>query len=315
MKYAYEELSPEQFEDVAIAICQFLLGAGCQGFATGPDGGRDAKFVGTAEEHPSKAEPWRGTTIIQAKHTNGYNKSFSDPDFFSEKTADTILGQELPRIKRLRAAAQVDHYILFSNRRLTANTESTLRARIANGASLPLSSVFLSGVEQLEVWLKRYPQAPAIAAIDPVDSPLTVGPDDLAEVVERLAEHLKGSSSEASPPVSRVSYEQKNSINQMSKEYGTELRKRYLKESGQIKSFLAAPENSELQALYEAAAEDFQLQILAKRKDHQSFDELFAYLTRLLVERDPVLRRNKRLTRAMVFYMYWNCDIGLESDA
>ena len=76
-----------------------------QGFAKGPDGGRDAKFVGTAELHPSKAAPWVGTTIIQAKHTNGYNRNFSESDFFSMTAANTVLGKEIPRIKKLREEA------------------------------------------------------------------------------------------------------------------------------------------------------------------------------------------------------------------
>jgi len=76
MKYAYEDLGDEQFEKLVVFLCQRLLGIGVQGFAKGPDGGRDAKFVGTAELHPSTAAPWEGITIIQAKHTNGYNKNF-----------------------------------------------------------------------------------------------------------------------------------------------------------------------------------------------------------------------------------------------
>ena len=83
MKYAYEDLSDGQFENLIVFLCQRLLGISVQGFAKGPDGGRDAKFVGTAELHPSKAAPWVGTTIIQAKHTNGYNRNFSESDFFS----------------------------------------------------------------------------------------------------------------------------------------------------------------------------------------------------------------------------------------
>ena len=36
------------------------------------------------------------------------------------------------------------------------------------------------------------------------------------------------------------------------------------------------------------------------------------YLVDLLFNRDAVLRQHahKRLTRAVLFYMYWNCDIG-----
>lgn len=76
MKFAYEDLSDDQFEKLVVFLCQRLLGISVQGFAKGPDGGRDAKFVGTAELHPSKAAPWVGTIIVQAKHTNGYNRNF-----------------------------------------------------------------------------------------------------------------------------------------------------------------------------------------------------------------------------------------------
>lgn len=70
MKYAYENLSPEQFETLVTLICQELLGISVQGFATGPDGGRDARFEGTAQLHPSVSEPWKDRVVIQAKHTN-----------------------------------------------------------------------------------------------------------------------------------------------------------------------------------------------------------------------------------------------------
>lgn len=312
MKYAYEDLGPGQFEELVVAICQFLFGVAVQGFATGPDGGRDAKFIGTAELHPSRVEPWKGTTIIQAKHTNGYNKTFSDADFVSDSSETTVIGEELPRIKRLREGGNLDHYMLFSNRRLSGNAESKLRAHIAAQVGIPELSVYLCGVEQLELWLKRFPDAARIADIDPVDSPLIVSPDDLAEVVERLASHMQTVPAPSSTPVARVPYERKNELNKMSKDFAQSLRRLYLKESQQIKAFLASPENSELLGRYEAAAEEFQLQVLAKRKDHQTFDEIFVYLTKLLFDRDPVLRAHKRLTRATVFYMYWNCDLGVE---
>lgn len=315
MKFAYEDLSSEQFEDLVVALCQFLLGAAVQGFTAGPDGGRDAKFVGTAELFPSASNPWIGTVICQGKHTNGYNKTFSDADFHSDKNAATVLGEELPRIKKLHAAKALDHYMLFSNRRLSGNAESKLRAVIAEHSGLPETSIYLCGVEQLEVWLKRFPKAADIAEIDPIDSPLIVSPDDLAEVVEHLAQHLKNAPTQPVLPTDRVPYERKNTLNNMSKEYGKEQRRRYLKETSQIKTFLAAPENAALLKRYDSAAEEFQLQILAKRKEYQAFDDVLNYLVNILFSRDPVLRANKKLTRTMVFYMYWNCDVGLNHDA
>lgn len=318
MKFAYENLSDEQFERLIVRLCQRLLGIAVQGFAKGPDGGRDAKFVGTAELHPSTAAPWAGTTIIQAKHTNGFNRNFSESDFFSASASNTVLGKEIPRIKKLRDAKQLDHYMLFANRRLAGNAETEICAHIASECGIPASSIYLCGLEQLEIWLKRFPSVAKEADLDPVDSPLIVSPDDLAEVVQALARQKDGVLALLDdPPTPRVTYEQKNALNNMSADYAKAQRRKYLKETVQIQSFLAAPENLELMRMYESVVDEFQLKIIAKRKDYQTFDEVMEYLVDLLFNRDPVLRQHahKRLTRAVLFYMYWNCDIGEVGDA
>ncbi len=110
------------------------------------------------------------------------------------------------------------------------------------------------------------------------------------------------------PPTVRVTYEEKNTLNNMTAAYAKEQRRKYLKETAQIRTFLAAPENIELLRMYESVVDEFQLKILAKRKDYQTFDEIMEYLVDLLFNRDPVLRQHahKRLTRAILFYMYWN---------
>ncbi len=318
MKFAYEDLSDEQFERLIVLLCQRLLGVAVQGFAKGRDGGRDAKFVGTAELHPSTAAPWAGTTIIQAKHTNGFNRNFSESDFFSTSAVNTVLGKEIPRIKKLRDAKQLDHYMLFANRRLAGNAETEIRAHIASECGIPVSSIYLCGLEQLDIWLKRFPGVAKEADLDPVDSPLIVSPDDLAEVVQALARQKNGVLALLDdPPTPRVTYEQKNALNNMSADYANAQRRKYLKETTQIQSFLAAPENLELMRMYESVVDEFQLKIIAKRKNYQTFDEVMEYLVDLLFNRDPVLRQHahKRLTRAVLFYMYWNCDIGEVGDA
>jgi hypothetical protein len=318
VKYAYEDLSDEQFENLIVILCQRLLGISVQGFAKGPDGGRDAKFVGTAELHPSKAAPWVGTTIVQAKHTNGYNRNFSECDFFSTSATNTVLGKEIPRIKHLRAKKHLDNYMLFANRRLAGNAESEIRGHIAKKCRIPESSIYLCGLEQLETLLKSFPEVPKLANLDPVDSPLIVSPDDLAEIVQALVRQKEGVSAALDdPPTPRVTYEQKNALNNLSKSYADAQRRKYLKETAQIHAFLAAPENLELLRKYESVVDEFQLKIIAKRKYYQTFDEVLEYLMDLLFNRDPVLRQHvhKRLTRAVLFYMYWNCDIGEAGDA
>jgi hypothetical protein len=316
MKYAYEDLYPQQFEQLIVLLCQHLLGMSVQPFATGPDGGRDAKFVGTAEIHPSRADPWKGIVIVQAKHTAGYYKSCSDSDFYSKGSTNTVIGEEIPRIKKLRHDKKLDHYILFTNRRLTGNTEEEIRTHISTECEIPYESIYLAGVEDLEKWWKTFPEVPVRADIDPIDSPLLVSPDELANVVEALARHRKQVGTiMADAPTPRIPYDKKNVLNNMSKEYAKAQLRKYLKETRQIEDFLSAPENTDLLELYNEVVDEFDLKIIAKRKDYQSFDEVMNYLLDLLFDRDVVLRQNKRLTRLMLFYMYWNCDIGVTDDA
>ena len=319
MKYAYEDLSDTQFEELVVLVCQELFGIAVQGFAPGPDQGRDAKFVGTADIFPSKSSQWKGTTIIQAKHSNGFNRSFSESDFFSETSnTNTILGKEIPRIKALKSKGQLDNYILFSNRRMTAGSETAIRETIANECGLSEQNLYFCDVQQMELWLKKYNSIPSQAALDLVDSPLIVSPDDLAEIVEAFARHKdKLTDVIDDPPIPRTPYEQKNKLNNMTDEYAKALRIRHLKETSQISRFLAAPENLDLMKAYESTVEEFQLKIIAKRKNYQTFDELLEYLFELLFARDPILRQRgkKRLTRALLFYMYWHCDIGKDDNA
>ena len=318
MKYAYEDQSESQFEILIIFLCQRLLGISVQGFAKGPDGGRDAKFAGTAELHPSRVAPWVGTTIIQAKHTNGFNRSFSESDFYSTSAKHTELGEEIPRIQRLRKNKKLDHYMLFANRRLAGNAESEIRAYISLHCSVPETSIYLCGLEQLEIWLKTFPEVPKLADLDPVDSPLTVTSDDLAEIVQALARQKDDVSAVLDdPPSPRMPYEQKNVLNNMSDDYAKAQRKKYVKETMQIQVFLAAPENLELLRMYKSVVDEFQMKIIARRKDYQTFDKVMEYLVDLLFKRDPILRQHghKRLTRVLLFYMYWYCDIGKVDDA
>jgi hypothetical protein len=173
----------------------------------------------------------------------------------------------------------------------------------------------LCGLEQLEIWLKNFPEVAKLANLDLVDSPLIISPDDLSEVVQAFARQKDAIKDVLDdPPTARVSYEQKNAINNMTKDYAVALRKKYLKETPKIRTFLAAPENIALLHLYESVVDEFQLKIIANRKDYQTFDDVTEYLKDLLFNRDPVLRQHRRLTRCILFYMYWNCDLGDTGD-
>ena len=98
---------------------------------------------------------------------------------------------------------------------------------IASQCGIPASSIYLCGLEQLEIWLKRFPEIAQETNLDPVDSPLIVSPDDLAEVVQALARQKDGLVALLdAPPTARVTYEQKNALNNMSAEYAKAQRRK-----------------------------------------------------------------------------------------
>ena len=177
-------------------------------------------------------------------------------------------------------------------------------------------NVHCVGLERLNELLVEYPDIIRLAKIDPIDGPLLPSSQDLADVILAIAQELEPATSEPSP-TARVSFSEKNELNTMSKEFAEELSRRYLGYTKRIDAFLAAPENTEILARYEATVEDFQLKIIAKRASYQSFDDVFNYLVDTLVKRDPLLagRGRARLVRVMLFYMYWHCDIGQQPDA
>ncbi len=101
----------------------------------------------------------------------------------------------------------------------------------------------------------------------------------------------------------------------MSESYSKVLMRRYAHLLKQIHEFLADPVNEEYLGMYEAVVDDIGTKIAAHKTDYQSFDKLFEYLADLVIGRDTVLASNRRLTKGVLFYMYWNCDIGEVEDA
>lgn len=313
MRLSYENWSPDQFERLVVLLCQRLLGLRTIGFAAGPDGGCDAKFEGTTSS-PVSTLLWKGITIVQAKHTRKPLASFSDPDFYSPGNAKCVLAQELPRIQKLREADELDHYLLISNRRLSHQAESRLRKVISDTCGIAREDVEILGTDQLDLYLAQYPDIVDIATPDSIDQPFLVSPDELSDVIEALAENKSSVKALlADVPVERTTFERKNELNAATPAFARQLLKSYLKEVSCIQDFLSEPDNTEVLALYDTAAEEFQLKLLEFRGKGYAFDTIYNWLADRLFERSALLRRHKQLTRAVLFYMYWNCDLG-ESD-
>ncbi len=313
MRINYYDLYEHQFESLVIAICQKILGIGVQGFSKGPDGGRDAIFKGIANCFPSEKSPISGKFIIQAKHTDKVAEKFSAPSF-SGKRKTSVLSNEIPKIKRLWQNSELDHYLLFSNRRLGGQTDSDIKKRISDESGV--ESVYIIGIDDLDRYIKIYPEVIRIADIHPFEMPLRINPDDIAEVIIAISKSLDRFKDvfqdKSDDPIKRVKFELKNTINSLSEEYAQHIKQDYMMDFNLVKRFLEHPENIKYIDMYKNTAEEFNLKIIAHKREYQIFDHILNRLYDLLVDRDSDLKKNKRLTRLMLYYMYWNCDIGKE---
>jgi len=313
VKFQYSHLSSGQFESLVIHLCYELLGFATETFSEGKDGGRDSRFEGRANLYPSTAEPWTGVTIIQAKHTSAYNKKFSDGEFFG--TASSEVDGEIPKIARLIKSDSLRNYFLFSNRKLPANASSTIRDYIASQTGLHSSNIGLVGVEQFENYFKIFKHIPENVGLNPFDMPLNIEPDELAEIIVSLKSNLKAiNKADIGRKIVRVSFERKNQINNLSGPYGNTIKKK-IGEMYQVQDFLAMPENEALQQLYMQSAEELAAKVCVLQSPGQKFDVVLEKIIELLLERDTDLRSNKTLTRLMIYYMYYHCDIGEEDAA
>ena len=181
---------------------------------------------------------------------------------------------------------------------------------------MAMENIALAGTQQLDDWFELFPDAKASLSINPLQSPLIVDPDDLAITIEGFREAVAVAlpDEDRSTPTPRTSLVKKNRLNNMTPEFETTLRKLYFELILDIRKFLYDPINDSFKASYQEAAEEFNLKIIAKRREYDTFDDVFNYLLDLLIDRSGILWSNKRLTRAMLFYMYWNCDIGRNKD-
>jgi len=315
MKYQYHDLSPEQFEELVIAVCFELLGPATQGFSTGTDGGRDARFHGKAQAYKSKADLWDGLIIIQSKHTKAINEKYTEPSFISNKTS--VLNKEIPKIKKLYDKGELDYYMMFSNRKLLGNANEDIINKISSETGLDKSKIVIFGIDDIETYLKHYPNIKDKIDINPFEMPLMVDPDDLAEIIIAFAKN-QGVFSEVPShsevnidrEIKRTEFNEKNKINNLSKEYSEIIAEDMLVNYDEITQFLSHPENVKLKDLYQEVVDEFNIKIVSHKQDFNSFDRVLNYLYDLLISRDMDLKRNKKLTRTFLHYMYYFCDIG-----
>ena len=176
--YRLYELNDEEFELLVIQICIQVLGTGTFSFAVGKDGGRDGRFEGTAQSYPSTSAPLAGKFVIQAKHTRDGSASCSDSDF------SQIMKEEILRIKKLVENGELNHYLLFTNRRLTGIKDEKARKLLEKVANLQTGN--LVAKETITNYLYANSKIWRDLGFDRDETPFRVNPTDLVSVYPRL---------------------------------------------------------------------------------------------------------------------------------
>lgn len=311
-RFPIHQLHDAEFEELVTLICRQILGPGVTSFAPGPDGGKDAKFEGTAVAFPSPADPAYGKFIIQAKHASSPVASCSDYDFEMK----SVEKEEIPKIKRQFDEGRLTHYLLFTNRRKTGGAEDRIPDRIK--AETGVQHVWLRGLEDIERDLLHYPTIVKLSGLDRLRSPIQFMPDDIRDVIVAFHKHRTAMATAFDSQHDFRDYPglpRKNEINGLTEIY---YREHILADSEprfpEIRRFLENPRNWEFAEQYHAIANELKGQIITHREQFITFDEALEHVYQLMHERSSELQSAPRraLTKVFIHYMYVNCDIGVK---
>lgn len=301
MKFPLENLTDTEFENLVALICSEILGTGTVVFSVGKDGGKDARFNGKANNFPSKSKPWSGKIVIQAKHTQRTDSSCSESDFQSILKKNVI-----PAINKLKDNNEIDNYLLFTNRKLSGIQDAKIEDIFDEKTEIENR---LIGLETIELWLKQYPFIAKALNLNKLLLPLSFDENDLKEIINSFSkvDKKKGDL----PKIPKRDIEKKNELNNLSKEYFSNVIKKNLIYLDQIRGFLMDPINWEYLNKYENTIDDINEEIIVHRDEFDKFDLIFNYLYKFIIENNPELKSNRSLVRLFLHYMYYNCDIGI----
>lgn len=309
-QYPYENLSDEEFESLVIRIGKEVLGIGCKTFSVGKDGAKDSWFTGTADYFPSKGSPWTGTFNIQAKHTKALNASCSDNDFSVNQTS--VLSKEISRLKDVMKTTSFDNYIIFTNRKLSGGTHSTIVKMLQTG--LEIQNVEIVGKEDLDSYLTDYPHIAHQFGLYKFQAPLRFYEKELRDVIVVFSEQSKAISTEAKNYITSftvIDKERKNELNNLSKDYFEFLKSHSLQYFEGIESFLRDPKNDPYLKMYSNTVSDLQDAITVERSRFNEFEHIIKHLIDFTVgNNEDKLRDLRKIVRVFIHFMYFNCDIG-----
>jgi hypothetical protein len=307
--YFLHHLTDHEFEQLVATICKKWLGDGITPFAEGKDGGRDARFFGVAQSYPSKAQPWSGHVVIQAKHTATPSASCSDSDF--KGYFEDGRKSECPKVQRLIDEQILDYYLVFTNRKLTGGTDEKILKKLRG---MPLKDCAIVGLEAVNQFLRENSEVARTLPTREFLRPFDFDPDDMVEVIMAVHEAIQmdGSSFSSANDFDSVNKKKvKNRVNRMSDAfYKDVIVNGYMPLFGKLKSFLQNERNRQYRDIYHDIADELRQKIIQFRDRFENFEEIITFLFDEVKTARPELQGKRRYVTFLLCYMYDDCDIG-----
>lgn len=313
--YPLHNLADNEFEDMVVMICQKILGVGVVNFSAGPDGGRDARFEGTAERFPSTTQPWAGKFIVQAKHSSSPIESCSSTSF------KKLLKDEYPKIQKLIAKGELEHYLLFTNRKLSGNSDSVLLAEIKestahiDGETKKIANVHIFGSELINSHLRQNKSIIKDCGLSKFTTPLRFYDNDIREIIQFFKKKSGKLTEKVAAIQNEFEYlpmEEKNAKNALAKEYFDFMVSTSIADFVKISAFLGEHKNRKFLEAYKSTVADIQSKVLIAKDNYDGFGQILDNLYDYIFENNKDLTKDRRLIHVFLHFMYFNCDIGVK---
>ena len=310
-RFSLHQRNDSFFEDLVWRLCSKLFGIGVSKFAPGKDGGKDARFVGTATLFPSTTGRWSGTIIIQAKHTTKLNASCSDGEFA------TVMKREKAKIQKMKDDGELTHYICLTNRKRSGVVADRIVKELKK--ELNLDNLVIEGLETIESWLGSFPNLITELGLDLPAPGLQINPESLEKLILFFDANIdlfaEGTALLSEPPFQFTHLAAKNAINNLSAQYS----KDFIEEDSyqymtSIERFLKHTSNRQWRKRYENVAFRFRQKYFIHRESFGPFEEIFDDILNRLEKRGQV-PDSIQLASIFLHYMYVTCDLGLRVPA
>lgn len=310
--YDLYHISEDDFERLVVDICDNLLGIGIHSFTKGPDGGKDGFFEGSAQSYPSTAAPWSGKFIIQAKHTSILNASCSDNDFLVNKSS--ILNNEIARLVQMRRenGQNFDNYLIFTNRKLTGNAHTEIKALLQKGLSIQNADII--GLEDLIRYIEKQPALVNRYQLQKYLLPNQFYEADIRDVIILFSQNtnwIDALPTSDPNPTEYADKQKKNALNNLDEAYFSDIKSNSLMFFQSIDKFLKDPRNTEYRKKYLNTTSDLRGYIQKHSAEHSFKDILESIIDNIVgADTQADIFKERAQVRVFVHYMYWNCDIG-----